>query len=299
MGILLWIGVILLVLLVIVGILVRYEDSQSFRYRFKFSFHVFYVSFVCLLSIPFAAFRPKNVENTLMIAPFVKFASKLLGVRWEIQGMEILASDIPCVVICNHQSILDTLGMAEVWSVMRKCACVAKKELIYIFPFGLAAWLCGTVFIDRSKGSKSIVKLSTTADSVQKSKTKLWIFPEGTRHKGEELLPFKKGAFHIAMQCKLPIVPVVISPYTFIDDGKEVFGQGKMLLSILPPIPTRDVTDVNELLDKTRDLMNIEFKRLSKIVNSPASSKSVHENNTGIRLSSNPVTLLVEAKKIL
>jgi len=140
------------------------------------------------------------------------------------------------------------------WPLMKRCATVAKKELLYVFPFGLSAWLCGTVFIDRSKGSKSIVKLSTTAETIQKEnvrgskecktfrmkplcssykppllclQTKLWIFPEGTRHKGAELLPFKKGAFHIAMQCKLPIVPVVISPYTFIDDEKEIFDQGK------------------------------------------------------------------------
>lgn len=56
---------------------------------------------------------------------------------------------------------------------------------------------------------------------------KLWIFPEGTRSKKEELLPFKKGAFHIAMMNKLPIVPVIISPYYFIDDNKKIFNSGK------------------------------------------------------------------------
>jgi len=54
----------------------------------------------------------------------------------------------------------------------------------------------------------------------------MWIFPEGTRSKKSELLPFKKGAFHIAMQNKLPIVPVVISPYTFINDEKKIFNSG-------------------------------------------------------------------------
>jgi 1-acyl-sn-glycerol-3-phosphate acyltransferase len=54
----------------------------------------------------------------------------------------------------------------------------------------------------------------------------MWIFPEGTRRKNAELLPFKKGAFHIAMQNKLPIVPVIISPYTFINDEKKIFNHG-------------------------------------------------------------------------
>lgn len=54
----------------------------------------------------------------------------------------------------------------------------------------------------------------------------MWIFPEGTRSKKEELLPFKKGAFHIAMMHKLPIVPVIVSPYYFIDDDKKTFDSG-------------------------------------------------------------------------
>lgn len=57
--------------------------------------------------------------------------------------------------------------------------------------------------------------------------TKMWIFPEGTRSMKEELLPFKKGAFHIAMTHKLPIVPVIVSPYYFIDDSKKSFDSGK------------------------------------------------------------------------
>lgn len=59
--------------------------------------------------------------------------------------------------------------------------------------------------------------------------TKLWIFPEGTRSKRVNLLPFKKGAFHIAVQNKLPIVPVIVSPYTFINDQKKIFNSGKSL----------------------------------------------------------------------
>jgi lysophosphatidate acyltransferase len=55
----------------------------------------------------------------------------------------------------------------------------------------------------------------------------MWMFPEGTRSKRDELLPFKKGAFQVAVQNKLPVVPIVISPYAFIDDKKKVFGSGE------------------------------------------------------------------------
>jgi len=59
--------------------------------------------------------------------------------------------------------------------------------------------------------------------------TKLWMFPEGTRNPSRTtLLPFKKGAFRVAITCQVPILPVVYSPYHFIDDKKKCFGQGMM-----------------------------------------------------------------------
>jgi hypothetical protein len=59
--------------------------------------------------------------------------------------------------------------------------------------------------------------------------TKLWMFPEGTRNSSRtSLLPFKKGAFRVAITCQVPILPVVYSPYYFIDDKKKCFGRGMM-----------------------------------------------------------------------
>lgn len=52
------------------------------------------------------------------------------------------------------------------------------------------------------------------------------MFPEGTRHGGDELLPFKKGAFHLAIASKCPIQPVVVSNYYFLDDKTHKFDEG-------------------------------------------------------------------------
>lgn len=58
------------------------------------------------------------------------------------------------------------------------------------------------------------------------------MFPEGTRNKNpEKLLPFKKGAFRVAICCQIPIVPVVYSPYYFIDGKTFYFGKGKNCIS--------------------------------------------------------------------
>merc|ERR1719318_2512857 len=91
------------------------------------------------------------------------------------------------------------------------------------------------------------------------SGTKLIVFPEGTRNgsKGLKLLPFKKGAFHVALDAKLPILPVVISEYDFLDTSR---------MSFLPRIETsmysKDTMD--SLVSHTRDMMEEELKSLAK-----------------------------------
>lgn len=95
-----------------------------------------------------------------------------------------------------------------------------------MFPFGQAAWLWGTLFIDRNRSA--VNKLSQEAVAIQQNAAKLLFFPEGTRHQGDKLLPFKKGAFHIAVQSQSAIQPVVVSKYWFLDSKSKWFGRGKL-----------------------------------------------------------------------
>jgi len=262
-----WVG-LTTVLMLTSFVIILYEDSPTFRYKFKFCLYTILVSIVMLIFLPISMLRPRNVENLLWTQPFFPPISRILGLQWEIQGAENLKKDVSCVLIGNHQSVLDILGLYEIWPLIKRCAVVSKKEVLYVFPFGLVAWLCGAVFIDRANSSKSKTQISETAETLKKDRTKLWIFPEGTRHKGTSLLAFKKGAFHIAIQNKLPIVPVLISPYTFIDDDNQEFGSGRMIVSVLPLIETDDIgpENLNEFIEQTRDKMIKEYERLSQAV---------------------------------
>jgi len=123
------------------------------------------------------------------------------------------------------------------------------------------------------------------------------MFPEGTRHGGQELLNFKKGAFHVAISSQCPIQPVVVSQYYFLDHGKRIFDPGKsfiivvscsysplynyyfvclcmivcpycighIVITILPAIPTEGMTknDLSRLIEKSRSAMQDMYTKSS------------------------------------
>lgn len=214
----------------------------------------------------------------------------LIGLRWELRGKEHLEKDRACIIVANHQSSLDVLGnlytfisiylliifklilytciagMFNIWHVMNKCTVVAKRELFYAWPFGLAAWLAGLIFIDRVRGEKARDTLNAVNRRIKEQRIKLWVFPEGTRRNTGELHPFKKGAFHMAIDQQIPILPVVFSSYcTFLNDKKKILNAGRIVITTLPPVSTEGLTknDIDQLMERVRSQMIETFKLTS------------------------------------
>ena len=92
---------------------------------------------------------------------------------------------------------------------------MAKKSLQWTPLLGLYMILAGTVFIERADQKKAIQSLKDAGETMRKRHTSLWIFPEGTRSMREhnDMLPFKKGAFHLAVNAQVPIIPIVVENY--------------------------------------------------------------------------------------
>ncbi len=132
----------------------------------------------------------------------------ILGVRIKKEGpfAEQVKQLSGVVFVANHQSALDIPVFSLV--VSAHSVFLAKKELRSIPFFGWAAEVVGTQFIDRSKGARdeSINRL----DFLVSKKINILLFPEGTRSADRKILPFKKGAFVIAIQNRVPIVPITI-----------------------------------------------------------------------------------------
>lgn len=116
--------------------------------------------------------------------------------------------------------------VAYLWPVIGRGTAIIKRFLLYLFPFGPGVWLCGTLFIDRNNKRDAVKQLQMQLDAIQVRKKKMVIFPEGTRS-DKGVMPFKKGAFHLAIDSQSMIQPVVVSKYYFLDSKEKYFRNGE------------------------------------------------------------------------
>lgn len=104
--------------------------------------------------------------------------------------------------------------------------------------------------------------MKKVGEEMKEKKTSLWIFPEGTRYQRDTVMNFKKGAFHLAVQAQVPIVPVVFGNYRNVIDRKnKIYNGGEIRTIVLPPISTegKSADDVNDLLSSTQKLISDTF----------------------------------------
>ena len=133
----------------------------------------------------------------------------LAGVRVRVTGGDRVDWSQPVVVVANHQSWFDVFAMAA-W-LPGKGRFVAKQELGRIPIFGRAWKACGHISLDRSDRSRAIASLRSVAQRVREEKLAVILFPEGTRSPDGRMQPFKKGAFVLALDTGVPVVPIGIS----------------------------------------------------------------------------------------
>lgn len=123
-------------------------------------------------------------------------------------GLESVNWDQPLVLVSNHISGYDIFAIASVLPV--PFYFIGKKELDRIPFFGLAWRAAGHISIDRSDRAQAVQSLSRAADKIRRDGGTVIIFPEGTRSRSAEMLPFKKGAFSLAREARAPVVPVIV-----------------------------------------------------------------------------------------
>ena len=199
--------------------------------------------------------RPFNPDNTRLCGRVYSLpALRILGLDVQLQDESLRARTSPCVIVANHQSNYDLFILGSV--VPRQTATVGKKSLRWIPFFGQIYWLAGNVLIDRGNAAQARQAMLKTTDTLQRQGTSIWVFPEGTRNHGKGLLPFKKGAFQMAINAGVPIVPLCCSNYRR-SMRLNRWHSGKLVIRTLPPIPTAGLSldDMPELMARCRQQM--------------------------------------------
>ncbi|NWH60684.1 PLCA acyltransferase, partial [Geococcyx californianus] len=236
----------------------------AFRFFCKVTFYKFWLLAltipVIIVSIP----RGRNMENMKFLCMAFWPLKYILGLKIVVKGKENLRTKKPFILVLNHQTSLDFIMVAEI--IPSRCVPIAKKEILYTGTFGLACWLSGVVFIDRKKREESISTLTEVAHSLHKENFCVLVFAEGTRNHGGSIMPFKRGAFQLAVRAQVPIIPVVISSYhSFYNLKEKRFTTGKSIIQILPAVETLGLSpdDVPKLTEQVRDSMLTTYEEIS------------------------------------
>jgi 1-acyl-sn-glycerol-3-phosphate acyltransferase len=176
---------------------------------------------------------------------------KACGARVRVRGLENVDPSRSYVFAANHRSYLDTATLF--FYAGTKMGLVAKKELLKIPVFGQGMSFVNIIAIDRSNPEKALSSMNK-ARSVLDRGYSFGVFVEGTRAMPGELLPFKKGAFHLARQTRSPIIPVAIKNTDWMMGKRTgVAYPGEIEIVLLPPIEnTADSDDIMPLLIETR-----------------------------------------------
>jgi 1-acyl-sn-glycerol-3-phosphate acyltransferase len=201
-----------------------------------------------LVAIPFKA---KNLLYVLGHGG-VWLALKTAGIRYTVIGKENVPAQRAVVFCANHQSNVDPPVLFE--TLHRRLHILYKAELRKLPVLGRVFEVGGFVAVQRDNRDAAFASIERAAASIRQGNSFL-IFPEGTRSKNDELLPFKKGGLVMALRAQAPIVPVaVMGGRAAMQKGSAVVRPVHVTVRIGEPIETEGMSadDRDALIELVR-----------------------------------------------
>ena len=207
---------------------------------------------VLLLTGPFDRARYATGYLFRRIGPVMATLNPL----WRFRYSGVMPKDPrrPFVVVSNHESFADILLISHLPWEMKW---LSKAELFRIPVMGWMMWLAGDIPVKRGFGPSAVEAMERCRDTLRK-RVSVLIFPEGTRSKTADLLPFKDGAFRLAIEAGVPILPLALSGTgTALPKHGWRFGRSAAEVRVLEPIETAGMTlaDVPDLKARVRDMI--------------------------------------------
>lgn len=227
-------------------------------------FIVIFIYFIAmnLGLIIFFIVRPMHRDNVHVAAKYYSTMAKLLGVTLVYRESSDVDTQQSYVFIGNHQNSYDLLTISR--GARKGVVTVGKKSLKWIPVFGLIYWFSGNIMIDRKNSGKARDTLTLTGDKMRERNLSVWMFPEGTRSRGRGLLPFKTGAFRLALSQSKAIVPVICSET---DNGKiklNRWNNGVVIVESLGPMALDTNKNAKENAKHFNAIMKSAFSRVNQ-----------------------------------
>ncbi len=184
---------------------------RSFMRRLHYWWSLFAAGALLAIFAPPILIFSWLVNKHHLVYPWALFGARnwlrLSGVTVKVKGLELLDPKQTYVFVSNHRSYLDTAAMFIYTG--RRIGLLAKKELLKVPLLGVGMGFVNVMAIDRTNRESAIRTTEAAAERIRSGRS-FAVFVEGTRALPGELLPFKKGAFYMARQAGVPVVPVAI-----------------------------------------------------------------------------------------
>jgi len=218
-------------------------------------------AFFSIAAVVLVYLKGPKVGTKISSKGWSRFSSAFTPMTVEVIGRENIDINQSYVVISNHQSHYDIFVVAGWLSMDLKW--VMKKELRKVPFIGWACEKLEFIIIDRSNRQKAIESLQSAKAKIVNG-TSVMFFPEGTRSKDGQIGEFKKGAFKMALDLNLPILPItIIGTRKILASGSFNLMPGKAKMIIHKPISTEGMGDKNltELIDLSRKIISEQFDK--------------------------------------
>ena len=172
-----------------------------------------YILFFCLCCLfidPDKAYEKNSPFYRFLLDSATAAAMKLLRIRVHVSGIEKIPKDTKVLFVSNHRSNFDPI---ITWYILKKwkIAFVSKPSNFKIPFFGRIIRKCCFMPIDRENPRNAIVTINKAAKLLKKQEVSIGIYPEGTRSKNGQLLPFHNGVFKIAQKAEAAIVVLCVT----------------------------------------------------------------------------------------
>ena len=235
-------------------------EPINFRTKLKtfILFPTFLILFGILILFIIATVAIPNGKQlaTKLYKLFGWMGLKMVGINLTVSGLEKIDKNKSYVVVGNHPSTLDIF--THIYGLPISIRFLTKSELFRIPIFSRVLKILGLPRIDRDSTSLDLNKINDSIQSVINDGNSIMVFPEGKRSNQKKLLPFKKGAAHIAKDFNLPILPIVShNAHNLMIKGKVWFIAGDIHLDVLDPLESNDDLDI----DKVTELL---FERIDQ-----------------------------------